>query len=276
MPRRPWRCARHVERHPDDVRSRLRFAAAADRRWASAPPRAARSGPSRPPAPRTRIGREALRRLAELDEAEGALVAAAERWERILADDIDDPQARAPAGAAAPHAARAADIDPSQTLVVARGRRGARATACCASSGAARRPTVYLARDGGLGLDVALKVLHPQLAGAAARTRCRRFFAEARVAASIRHPGVVAIYDVDEEARALAMELVAGGTLRAAAARHPGGLPAAELRATARDAAGRAGPRPRARHRARRPQAVEPAAARARARSCSPTSAPPS
>ena len=50
----------------------------------------------------------------------------------------------------------------------------------------------------------------------------------------MRHPGVVAVYDVDEPARALAMEWIAGGTLRARLAAHPDGLPAAEVAATAR------------------------------------------
>jgi serine/threonine protein kinase len=45
---------------------------------------------------------------------------------------------------------------------------------------------------------------------------------------------VVAIYDVDESARAVAMELIPGGTLRQRLREHPGGLPTAELKATAR------------------------------------------
>ena len=66
--------------------------------------------------------------------------------------------------------------------------------------------TVYLARDEALTLDVALKVLHPQLSGQGRSESLRRFFADARLVAGVRHPGVVAIYDVDEAARALAME----------------------------------------------------------------------
>src|SRR5581483_8754974 len=79
-----------------------------------------------------------------------------------------------------------------------------------------------------LDIPIALKVLHPQLAGPARSEARRRFFAEARLAAALRHPGVIAIYDLDEAARTLSMEYVPGGTLRArlrqVAASSPGGL----------------------------------------------------
>jgi serine/threonine protein kinase len=90
--------------------------------------------------------------------------------------------------------------------------------------------TVYLARDPALGIELALKVLHPQLASFDRTESCRRFFHEARVAARLRHPGVVAIYDLDEETRTLVMEHLPGGTLRD---RLRGGPALAELRATA-------------------------------------------
>ena len=93
--------------------------------------------------------------------------------------------------------------------------------------------TVYLARDEALDLSVALKILHPQLAGTRRTEPLARFLAGARLLAGLRHPGVVAVYDVDEPARALAMEWIAGGTLRARLAAHPDGLPAAEVAATA-------------------------------------------
>jgi eukaryotic-like serine/threonine-protein kinase len=63
-------------------------------------------------------------------------------------------------------------------------------------------------------MEVALKILHPHLAGAARSEARRRFFEEARTAAGLRHPGVVAIYDLDETTRTLVMEYVPGGTLR--------------------------------------------------------------
>jgi serine/threonine-protein kinase len=73
---------------------------------------------------------------------------------------------------------------------------------------------VYLARDGELDRDVAIKLLHPHLAGAEQQAALDRFFHEARVMASLRHPNVVAVLDLDEASRRIVMELAAGGTLR--------------------------------------------------------------
>ena len=90
---------------------------------------------------------------------------------------------------------------------------------------------VYVARDQELDREVALKILHP-------RTRERgvagaRAWLEARVAAAIRHPGVVAVYDLDEERHIVAMELCAGGPL--AARLRQGPLPVAEALLRARE-----------------------------------------
>jgi serine/threonine-protein kinase len=92
---------------------------------------------------------------------------------------------------------------------------------------------VYLAQDELLGIPIALKVLHPQLASPARSEARRRFFAEARLGAALRHPGVIAIYDLDEPTRTLSMEYLAGGTLRDRLRAHPV-LPASEVWATAR------------------------------------------
>ncbi len=73
---------------------------------------------------------------------------------------------------------------------------------------------VYLARDAELDRDVAVKLLHPHLAGTVRADALARFFHEARVMASLRHPNVVAVLDMDEAARRIVMELAAGGTLR--------------------------------------------------------------
>ena len=73
---------------------------------------------------------------------------------------------------------------------------------------------VYLARDVELERDVAIKLLHPHLAGTARADALARFFHEARVMASLRHPNVVAVLDLDEASRRIVMELAAGGTLR--------------------------------------------------------------
>jgi anti-sigma factor RsiW len=75
--------------------------------------------------------------------------------------------------------------------------------------------TVYIARDPELARNVALKVVaHAALDSDAQRKRLVR---EARAAAQLQHPNVVTIFDVGqiEEATYLAMELVAGKSLRA-------------------------------------------------------------
>jgi serine/threonine-protein kinase len=73
---------------------------------------------------------------------------------------------------------------------------------------------VYRSHDAELEREVAVKLLHPHLAAARQADACARFFAEARVAASLRHPNIVAILDLDERARRIVMELAVGGTLR--------------------------------------------------------------
>ena len=79
--------------------------------------------------------------------------------------------------------------------------------------------TVYLARAlGGAGFErfVALKALHPHLL--MDDEFVRMFVDEARVAARIHHPNVVAIHDLDDGGGALSMvmDYVAGDTLAAA------------------------------------------------------------
>jgi tRNA A-37 threonylcarbamoyl transferase component Bud32 len=240
---------RHLERHAGDSAARLRFArvliAAGEHgaaRQALAPLEAqlenawARQRAGTLPGLPTE--REVERALAELDEADGALSSAAGRWERLLADDIDDAQARA----------RLARLRPTAPTPLRRENGGAGAVETLVSPegvetlryrlvreiGRGATATVYLARDEALDLSVALKILHPQLAGTRRTEPLLRFLAGARLLGGLRHPGVVAVYDVDEPARALAMEWIAGGTLRARLGVHPDGLPAAEVAATAR------------------------------------------
>ncbi|MBI5759673.1 MAG: protein kinase [Planctomycetales bacterium] len=71
---------------------------------------------------------------------------------------------------------------------------------------------VYLATDTRLKRDVAVKVLPKKLSSDAVAVR--RFLREARVAARLSHPNVVAVHDVDEQKGHcfLVMELVTGGT----------------------------------------------------------------
>ena len=239
---------RHLERHAGDGAARLRFArvliAAGEHgaaRRALAPLEAQlenawtrqRSGTL----PGLPTEREVERALAELDEADGAVSSAAGRWERLLADDIDDAQARARLARLRPTAPSPLRRDDgagaAETLVSPEGVETLRYR-LAREIGRGATATVYLARDEALDLSVALKILHPQLAGTRRAEALGRFLAGARLLGGLRHPGVVAVYDVDEQARALAMEWIAGGTLRARLAAHPGGLPAAEVAATAR------------------------------------------
>ena len=81
---------------------------------------------------------------------------------------------------------------------------------------------VYRAFDPKLERDVAIKVLPASFAGDA--ERLARFEREARLLASLNHPGIAAIYGVED--KALVMELVPGPTLADRIAQGP--LPAAE------------------------------------------------
>jgi tetratricopeptide (TPR) repeat protein len=71
---------------------------------------------------------------------------------------------------------------------------------------------VYLALDRELGRPTAVKVLHRRVAAQAAPRA--QLFCEARVAASLHHPQIITIYELDEPAGLIAMEYCAGGTLR--------------------------------------------------------------
>jgi eukaryotic-like serine/threonine-protein kinase len=73
---------------------------------------------------------------------------------------------------------------------------------------------VYLADDVSLKRQVAIKVLHPALAGDQAFLK--RFRAEARAVAALNHPNILAVYDWGEEHGEpyLVLEYLAGGSLR--------------------------------------------------------------
>ncbi len=74
---------------------------------------------------------------------------------------------------------------------------------------------VYLAHDGVLDRDVALKVLRSHYA--ADEEFAERFRREARSAASLSHPNIVQVYDrgeTDDGTSYIAMEYVPGGTLK--------------------------------------------------------------
>ena len=73
---------------------------------------------------------------------------------------------------------------------------------------------VYVAEDVTLRRRVAVKLLHPGLADD--EGFLRRFQAEARVVAGLRHPNILRVYDwgEDDGAPFLVMELLEGGSMR--------------------------------------------------------------
>jgi len=80
--------------------------------------------------------------------------------------------------------------------------------------GAGAMGEVFRARDERLGRDVALKLIRPSSSGNA--DHLRRFELEARAAAALNHPNIVAIYDVglDNGSPYIVCELLQGKTLR--------------------------------------------------------------
>ena len=80
--------------------------------------------------------------------------------------------------------------------------------------GAGAMGEVFRARDERLGRDVALKLIRPSSSGNA--DHLRRFELEARAAAALNHPNIVAIYDVglDDGSPYIVCELLEGKTLR--------------------------------------------------------------
>ena len=80
---------------------------------------------------------------------------------------------------------------------------------------------VYRATDTRLGREVALKILPPQFVRD--RQRMERFQREAEVLASLNHPHISIIHDLEESGavRALVLELVEGPTLAERIARGP-------------------------------------------------------
>ena len=80
--------------------------------------------------------------------------------------------------------------------------------------GAGASSQVFAATDARLGRQVAVKLLHPMLATDAAFLR--RFRAEARLAASLDHPGVMRVFDWGEQDGEpyLVLEFLGGGSLR--------------------------------------------------------------
>jgi Tol biopolymer transport system component len=90
--------------------------------------------------------------------------------------------------------------------------------------GAGGMGEVYRARDPRLGRDVAIKVVAAEFAGHG--DRLLRFEREARAAAALNHPNILAVYDVGTDAGApfIVSELLEGETLRQRLADGPLGI----------------------------------------------------
>jgi hypothetical protein len=153
--------------------------------------------------------------LAEYHRARGDDLAAIRHYEAVLARDVDYPNVlprvarlRAARGLSAPTA--------GETIAGAgvAGVSGGARYRLVRELGRGATGVVYLARDAELERDVAVKLLHPHLAAAPQADAVKRFFHEARVMASLRHPNLVAVLDLEEKARRIVLELAAGGTLR--------------------------------------------------------------
>jgi|GEM_PF-6336933 hypothetical protein len=137
-------------------------------------------------------------------------VRALDHYSEILAQEISYPRVRnrvehlrkqldLPAGMAAPTVlgAEKDDVGDRYLLQKELGRGG---------SG-----VVYLATDRIAQRPVALKVLHPNLARRAELSA--RLFCEARLAASLQHPQIITIFELDEQRGMLVTEYCPGGTL---------------------------------------------------------------
>ncbi len=161
--------------------------------------------------------------LAEAAERAADDAAARRHYEAILAVDLDYPKVRVRAdrlrGPSAPAAAPAAA--PTLAGLPDGGAAFAGRYRLLREIGRGGSGAVYVAHDEELDRELAIKILHPHTRAEARAEARARAWSEARVAAAIRHPGVVAIYDLDEERQLLAMELCAGGALKATLARGP-------------------------------------------------------
>lgn len=156
-------------------------------------------------------------KLAEHYRRRGDELLALREYEAVLARDVDYPNVRQRYDRLRALRGELSTVSTSETMVgagsgsVAEGNR----YLLVRELGRGASGVAYLARDMQLEREVAVKLLHPHLAAANQQQALKMFFDEARVAASLRHPNIVAILDLDEKARRIVMELCDGGTLRA-------------------------------------------------------------
>jgi tRNA A-37 threonylcarbamoyl transferase component Bud32 len=155
-------------------------------------------------------------KLAEHHRRRGDEVLALREYEAVLARDVDYPNVRQRYERLRALRGDLSTVSSSETMMGAGGGAGdGNRYMLVRELGRGASGVAYLARDMQLEREVAVKLLHPHLAAADQKNALKMFFDEARVAASLRHPNIVAILDLDEKARRIVMELCDGGTLRA-------------------------------------------------------------
>jgi predicted Ser/Thr protein kinase len=156
---------------------------------------------------------------AEIAERMGDPVRALALYERIVAEDLDYPRARARVNRLREGHQRKTDVGATLMADGALTRGRYRVARELGRGGAG---TVFLADDLALGRQIALKVYHRR-----GRAERARLLAEARTPAKLEHPGVVRVFDLDESLGAIAMERLLGGSVRGEVQK--GRIPAARV-----------------------------------------------
>lgn len=132
-------------------------------------------------------------------------------YEAVLAHDFAHPVARARADDLRRRVEASRQVRPAPTLLGVQDLGPGARYEITREIGRGGGGTVYLARDRRLDRRVALKILHPHV-GSAVGAR-EHLFCEARIAGALTDPGIITIYDLDEELNMVVMEYCAGGTL---------------------------------------------------------------
>ena len=154
----------------------------------------------------------ALQALGEIAEAAGDIEEARQRYEQVLALDINAPQAKTRARRLRRDEDLQRGDDGRRVLARFLGARAAGSRYSVIDEvGRGGAATVFRARDRLIGREVALKIFH---ARGSADERRARIMHEARIAGSFEHPHIVSILDLDESRDLLVMALCDGGSLQ--------------------------------------------------------------